>query len=203
MSDADDVAGLESALADRARKLSEEHLVNGRQARDLILLETRQRLRLEEERETLAAKARGRANLSATRAGGGTRSARPTRPRPLAADQRRAHEAARAPVRSGGGRGEVPTLAGKVLARGRTGDRARRTRRPRQRARPATSAERLGAARRGGGAEQTPDPVAGGPELRRRRDDRQRRREYSFRQHFRRTHGKIGSVVATLASPNG
>ena len=59
MSDLDDVAGLESALADRARKLSEEHLVNGRQARDLILLETRQRLRLKEERETLAARAEG------------------------------------------------------------------------------------------------------------------------------------------------
>ena len=59
MSDADDVAGLEKALTERARKLSEEHLVNGRQARDLILIETRQRLRLEEERETLAAKGEG------------------------------------------------------------------------------------------------------------------------------------------------
>ena len=59
MSDADDVTGLELALAERARKLSEEHLLNGRQARDLILMETRQRLRLQEERETLAAKAEG------------------------------------------------------------------------------------------------------------------------------------------------
>jgi V/A-type H+/Na+-transporting ATPase subunit E len=59
MSDADDITGLESALAERARKLSEERLVNGRQARDLILLETRQRLRLEEEREMLSAKAQG------------------------------------------------------------------------------------------------------------------------------------------------
>ena len=59
MSDADDIAGLESALAERARKLAEEHLLNGRQARDLILMETRQRLRLQEERETLAAKAEG------------------------------------------------------------------------------------------------------------------------------------------------
>ena len=59
MSDVDDVSGLEMALMERARKLSEEHLVNGRQARDLILLETRQRLRLEEERETVAAKAQG------------------------------------------------------------------------------------------------------------------------------------------------
>ena len=52
MSEVDDVSGLEKALMERARKLSEEHLVNGRQARDLILLETRQRLRLKEERET-------------------------------------------------------------------------------------------------------------------------------------------------------
>ncbi len=59
MSDADDIAGLESALAERARKLAEEHLLNGRQARDLILMETRQRLSLREERETLAAKAEG------------------------------------------------------------------------------------------------------------------------------------------------
>lgn len=59
MSDVDDVSGLEVALMERARKLSEGHLVNGRQARDLILLETRQRLRLEEERETAAAKAQG------------------------------------------------------------------------------------------------------------------------------------------------
>ena len=59
LSDADDIAGLESALAERARKLAEEHLLNGRQARDLILMETRQRLRLQEERETLAAKAEG------------------------------------------------------------------------------------------------------------------------------------------------
>src|SRR5208337_2503396 len=59
LSDADDITGLESALAERARKLAEEHLLNGRQARDLILMETRQRLRLQEERETLAAKAEG------------------------------------------------------------------------------------------------------------------------------------------------
>ena len=38
MSAADDIAGLESALAERARKLAEEHLLNGRQARDLILM---------------------------------------------------------------------------------------------------------------------------------------------------------------------
>lgn len=57
MSEADDVSGLETALMERARKLSDGHLVNGRQARDLILLEARQRLRLEEERDTIAAKA--------------------------------------------------------------------------------------------------------------------------------------------------
>ena len=42
---------------ERARKLSEEHLTNGRQARDLILLEARQRLALEEDREMAPAKA--------------------------------------------------------------------------------------------------------------------------------------------------
>lgn len=58
MSDADDISGLEAALADRARKLADEHLVNGRQERELILVETRQRLHIEEEREVLAAKIR-------------------------------------------------------------------------------------------------------------------------------------------------
>lgn len=58
MSEADDVAGLESALSERAKKLAEEHLANGRQARERILAETRQRLHIEEEREALAAKAR-------------------------------------------------------------------------------------------------------------------------------------------------
>ena len=57
MSDADDISGLENALEERARKLSEEHLINGRQARELMLAETRQRLQLREEREVLAAKA--------------------------------------------------------------------------------------------------------------------------------------------------
>lgn len=57
MSEADDVAGLEAALAERAKRLAEEHLANGRQARERILAETRQRLRIEEEREVLAAKA--------------------------------------------------------------------------------------------------------------------------------------------------
>ena len=57
MSDADDISGLETALAERARKLSEEHLVNAHQARELMLAETRQRLQIDEEREALAAKA--------------------------------------------------------------------------------------------------------------------------------------------------
>jgi V/A-type H+-transporting ATPase subunit E len=58
MSDADDISGLETALADRARKLSEEHLLNARQARELMLAETRQRLQIDEEHETIAAKAK-------------------------------------------------------------------------------------------------------------------------------------------------
>ena len=58
MSDADDISGLETALAERAHKLSEEHLVNGHQTRELMLAETRQRLQIEQEREEFAAKAR-------------------------------------------------------------------------------------------------------------------------------------------------
>jgi len=58
MSDPEAISGLESALAERARKLSEEHLVNGRQARELMLVEARQRLHLAEEHEQMAAKAR-------------------------------------------------------------------------------------------------------------------------------------------------
>lgn len=57
MSDADDISGLETALAERARKLSEEHLINGRQTRELMLAEARQRLQIEEERSVLAATA--------------------------------------------------------------------------------------------------------------------------------------------------
>lgn len=57
MSEADDVAGLEKALADRAKKLAEDHLAGGRQARERILSDTRRRLHIEEEREVLAAKA--------------------------------------------------------------------------------------------------------------------------------------------------
>jgi len=57
MSEADDISGLEAALAERARKLSAEHLAGGNQARERILAETRQRLHIDEEREVLAAKA--------------------------------------------------------------------------------------------------------------------------------------------------
>jgi len=57
MSDVDQIAGLESALSQRAKKLADEYLANGRQVREQILDEARQRLRLEEEREVLAAKA--------------------------------------------------------------------------------------------------------------------------------------------------
>lgn len=58
MSETDDVAGLEAALAERAKKLAGEHIFNGHQARERILAETRQRLHIEEEREVLAAKVR-------------------------------------------------------------------------------------------------------------------------------------------------
>ena len=57
MSEVDQIAGLESALSQRAKKLADEYLANGRQIREQILAEARQRLRLEEEREVLAAKA--------------------------------------------------------------------------------------------------------------------------------------------------
>lgn len=57
MSDAGQISGLESALAERARKLAEEHLANGRLERERLLAETRQRLGIAQEREVLAAKA--------------------------------------------------------------------------------------------------------------------------------------------------
>ena len=99
MSDVDDVSGLEVALMERARKLSEGHLLNGRQARDLILLETRQRLRLEEERETAAAKAQGervyQQRIQAVELDIRARA----RPPALATGQRCARQATRAPVR--------------------------------------------------------------------------------------------------------
>ncbi len=58
MSEADDISGLEAALAGRARKMAEEHIASGHQARERILADTRLRLRVEEEREVFAAKAR-------------------------------------------------------------------------------------------------------------------------------------------------
>lgn len=58
MSDASDIAGLEAALSARARKMADEHIANGHAARERIFSDTRQRLRIEEEREVLAAKAR-------------------------------------------------------------------------------------------------------------------------------------------------
>lgn len=57
MSDAEQISGLESALAERARKMAEEHLANGRLERDRLLAETRQRLGIAQDREVLAAKA--------------------------------------------------------------------------------------------------------------------------------------------------
>ncbi len=58
MSDANDISGLETALAARAQKMAEEHVANGRHERERILADTRLRLRIDEEREVLAAKAR-------------------------------------------------------------------------------------------------------------------------------------------------
>ncbi len=58
MSNANDISGLEAALSARAQKMADEHVANGHAARERILADTRQRLRIEEEREVLAAKAR-------------------------------------------------------------------------------------------------------------------------------------------------
>lgn len=57
MSDAEQISGLESALAQRARKLADEHLANGKLEGARLLAETQQRLGIEQEREILAAKA--------------------------------------------------------------------------------------------------------------------------------------------------
>lgn len=57
MSEAEQIAGLESALVDRANKLAEEYLANGRQEHDRLMAEAKQRLHLEEEHETAAARA--------------------------------------------------------------------------------------------------------------------------------------------------
>lgn len=56
MSEAEQVTGLESALLDRAEKLAQEYLASGRQEHARLLTEARQRLHLEEEHETAAAK---------------------------------------------------------------------------------------------------------------------------------------------------
>ena len=56
-SETGNISGLEAALAERAQKLSREHLTGGHQARERILAETRERLHIDEEREVLAAKA--------------------------------------------------------------------------------------------------------------------------------------------------
>jgi V/A-type H+-transporting ATPase subunit E len=58
MTEATDISGLEAALAARAQKMADEHIASAHQARERILADTRQRLRIEEEREVLAAKAR-------------------------------------------------------------------------------------------------------------------------------------------------
>ena len=50
------IQDLETALLERARSLAEEALARGRQSRDRIIQEENERLRLREERETLAAK---------------------------------------------------------------------------------------------------------------------------------------------------
>jgi V/A-type H+-transporting ATPase subunit E len=57
MSDSGQVAGLESALLARAQRLADEYLASGQQARKQIIDDANQRLRIEEEREVLAAKA--------------------------------------------------------------------------------------------------------------------------------------------------
>lgn len=57
MSDGVHIGGLETALLARAEKLAAEYQTSGQQARQRILNETGQRLRLEEEREVLSAKA--------------------------------------------------------------------------------------------------------------------------------------------------
>lgn len=57
MSETDQITGLESALIDRASKLAEEYLANGRQEHERLMAEAKQRLHLEEEHETAAARA--------------------------------------------------------------------------------------------------------------------------------------------------
>lgn len=57
MSETDQIAGLESALVERANKLADEYLTHGRQDHDHLLADAKQRLRADEERQLAAAKA--------------------------------------------------------------------------------------------------------------------------------------------------
>jgi len=57
MSDADQIAGLEAALTERANKLAAEYLDYAHKTHEQILAEGKLRLHLQEEREVLAAKA--------------------------------------------------------------------------------------------------------------------------------------------------
>ena len=58
MSADDQVAALESAILDRARNLADEHVEQAARARERIMDDSAERLRLLEEKEILAAKAR-------------------------------------------------------------------------------------------------------------------------------------------------
>lgn len=57
MSDSQQIGNLESALLERAKKLAAEYLAGGQQVHKQIIADANQRLRVEEEREVLAAKA--------------------------------------------------------------------------------------------------------------------------------------------------
>lgn len=57
MSATDEIGGLEFALADRANKLADEYVANGRQEYERLLAEAAQRLHADEERATIAARA--------------------------------------------------------------------------------------------------------------------------------------------------
>lgn len=57
MSETDEIGGLETALVDRANKLADEYIANGRQEHERLLAEASQRLHADEERATAAAKA--------------------------------------------------------------------------------------------------------------------------------------------------
>jgi V/A-type H+-transporting ATPase subunit E len=59
MSETDEIGGLETALVDRANKLADEYIANGRQEHERLLAEASQRLHADEERATAAAKAQG------------------------------------------------------------------------------------------------------------------------------------------------